>query len=61
MPAPRYGSDGKRINRGLRLDKDGFEISILYGTFSVRKGENLNSETADLKTKVLVSQAPAVL
>ncbi|GAA6617113.1 hypothetical protein NUACC26_029220 [Scytonema sp. NUACC26] len=23
MPAPQYGSDGSRINRGLRLDKDG--------------------------------------
>lgn len=23
LPAPRYGSDGRRINRGLRLDKDG--------------------------------------
>ncbi|WP_373538028.1 hypothetical protein [Microcoleus sp.] len=22
-PAPRYGSDGRRINKGLRLDKDG--------------------------------------
>ncbi len=23
LPSPRYGSDGRRINRGLRLDKDG--------------------------------------
>ncbi|MEG3929224.1 MULTISPECIES: hypothetical protein [unclassified Microcoleus] len=22
-PAPRYGSDGRKINKGLRLDKDG--------------------------------------
>ena len=22
-PVPRYGSDGRRINKGLRLDKDG--------------------------------------
>lgn len=43
------------------IHTDIFEISILYGTFSVRKGENLNSETADLKTEVLVSQTPAVL
>ena len=25
-PAPRYGSDGRRINKGLRLDKDGSSI-----------------------------------
>ena len=27
-PAPRYGSDGRRINWGLRLDKDGSVLQI---------------------------------
>ncbi|MEG4799046.1 hypothetical protein QUB63_02390 [Microcoleus sp. ARI1-B5] len=25
-PAPRYGSDGRKINKGLRLDKDGSSV-----------------------------------
>jgi hypothetical protein len=37
------------------IHTDIFEISILYGSFSIHKGENLNSEIADLETKVLVS------
>ncbi len=37
------------------LTTDIFEISILYGSFSIHKGENLNLEITDLETKVLVS------
>ncbi|MGL5058880.1 MAG: hypothetical protein ACRC62_02775 [Microcoleus sp.] len=29
LPAPRYGFDGRRINRGLRLDKDGSLLQTL--------------------------------
>jgi hypothetical protein len=29
LPAPRYGADGRRINRGLRLDKDGSLLQTL--------------------------------
>ena len=45
------------------ITTDIFEISILYGSFSIHKGENLNAEVAevDLETEVLVSQTPAVL
>ena len=38
-----------------------FEVSILYGSFSIHKEENLNPQMADLETEVLVSPAPAVL
>ena len=38
-----------------------FEISILYGSFSIYKEENLNSEIADLATDILVFQPQAVL
>ena len=41
------------------ITTDIFEISILYGSFSLHKGEKLNSE--DLETEVLVSQAQAVV
>ncbi|MEG5060484.1 hypothetical protein QUB60_13840 [Microcoleus sp. A2-C5] len=37
------------------LTTDIFELSILYGSFSIHKGENLNAEIADLETEVLVS------
>ncbi|PSB43757.1 hypothetical protein C7B67_23440, partial [filamentous cyanobacterium Phorm 6] len=43
------------------LTTDIFEILILYGSFRIHKEESLNSEMADLETKVLVSQATAVL
>ncbi len=43
------------------ITTDIFEISILYGSFSIHKEENLTPEIADLETEVLVSQAPAVL
>jgi hypothetical protein len=36
------------------ITTDIFEISILYGSFSIYKEEKLNSETADLETEVLV-------
>jgi hypothetical protein len=42
------------------ITTDIFEISILYGSFNVRKGENLNLDTADFPTGVLASDAPAV-
>ena len=29
LPAPRYDADGRRINRGLRLDKDGSLLQTL--------------------------------
>ncbi|MEG4206814.1 hypothetical protein QUA20_23180 [Microcoleus sp. Pol7_A1] len=41
------------------ITTDIFEISILYGSFRIHKGEKLNSE--DLETEVLVSQAQALL
>ena len=53
------GEDAHR--KAALIHTDIFEISILYGSFSVRKGENINSETADLKTEILVSQPQAVL
>jgi len=34
------------------ITADIFEISILYGSFSIYKEEKLNSETADLETEV---------
>ena len=43
------------------LTTDIFEVSILYGSFSIHKEENLNPQMADLETEVLVSPAPAVL
>ena len=43
------------------ITTDIFEISILYGSFSIYKEENLNSEIADLATDILVSQPQAVL
>ncbi|WP_293148805.1 MULTISPECIES: hypothetical protein [unclassified Microcoleus] len=42
------------------ITTDIFEISILYGSFSIHKGEDLNLEIAELETEVLVSQATAV-
>ena len=33
------------------ITTDIFEISILYGSFSIHKGENLNAEVADLETE----------
>lgn len=43
------------------IHTDIFAISILYGSFSIQKGENLNSPIADLETEVLVPGTPAVL
>lgn len=43
------------------ITTDIFEISILYGSFSLHKGEKLTFETADLEAEVLVSQAQAVV
>lgn len=53
------GEDAPRT--AALIHTDIFEISILYGSFSIHKGENLNAEVADLETEVLVSQSPAVL
>jgi hypothetical protein len=33
------------------IHTDIFEISILYGSFSIHKGENLNAEVEDLETE----------
>ncbi len=43
------------------ITTDIFEISILYGSFSVHKKENLNPPIAELETETLVSNTPAVL
>ena len=47
LPAPRYGSDGRRINWGLRLDRDGNLLrtkdefgNLIPGTHNT--GEKLN-------------------
>ncbi|NJK65293.1 MAG: hypothetical protein HC789_14445 [Microcoleus sp. CSU_2_2] len=53
------GEDAHR--KAALIHTDIFEISILYGSFSLRKGEKINSETADLETEILVSQPQAVL
>jgi hypothetical protein len=52
------GEDAHR--KAALIHTDIFEISILYGSFSVRKGENFNSETADLETGVLASDVAAL-
>ena len=43
------------------ITTDIFEISILYGSFSIHKGDNFNLPIADLETEVLASDTPAVL
>ncbi|MGL5058879.1 MAG: hypothetical protein ACRC62_02770 [Microcoleus sp.] len=43
------------------IHTDIFEISILYGSFSVRKGEKFDAGTVELKTEVLAPDAPAVV
>ncbi len=53
------GEDAHRT--AALIHTDIFEISILYGSFSIHKGENFNSPIADLETEVLVSNTPAVL
>ena len=53
-----FGEDAHR--KAVLIHTDIFEISILYETFSIHKGENLNSPKADLETAALLSQAPAV-
>ena len=53
------GEDAHR--KAALIHTDIFEILILYGSFSIHKGENLNSEVADLESEVLVSQSPAVM
>lgn len=46
------GEDAHRT--AALIHTDIFEISILYGSFSIHKGENFNSSTSDLETAVLV-------
>ena len=53
------GEDAHRT--AALIHTDIFEISILYGSFSIHKGENFNSLIADLETEVLASGTPAVL
>jgi hypothetical protein len=53
------GEDAHRT--AALIHTDIFEISILYGSFSIHKGENFNSPIADLETKVLAPDAAAVV
>ena len=53
------GEDAHR--KAALIHTDIFEISILYSSFSIHKGENFNSPIADLETEVLASGTPAVL
>jgi hypothetical protein len=53
------GEDAHR--KAALIHTDIFEISILYGSFSVRKGEKFNSGTADLETGVLTPDVAAVV
>jgi hypothetical protein len=52
------GEDAHR--KAALIHTDIFEVSILYGSFSVHKGEKFNSGTADLETGVLASDVAAV-
>ncbi|WP_373538027.1 hypothetical protein [Microcoleus sp.] len=47
------GEDDHR--QAALIHTDIFAISILYGSFSIHKGEDLNLEITDLETKILVS------
>jgi hypothetical protein len=51
------GEDAHR--KAALIHTDIFEISILYGSFSVRKAENFHAETAEIKTKILAPDVPA--
>lgn len=53
------GEDAHR--QAALIHTDIFAISILYGSFSVRKGEKFNSATADLETGVLAPDAAAAV
>ena len=53
------GEDAHR--KAALIHTDIFEISILYGSFSVHKAENFNSGTADLEISILVSDVAAVV
>ncbi|MEG4286505.1 hypothetical protein QUB68_25575 [Microcoleus sp. A006_D1] len=47
------GEDAHR--KAALIHTDIFEVSILYGSFSIHKGQDVNSEVGELETKVLVS------
>ncbi|UNU23803.1 hypothetical protein [Microcoleus vaginatus] len=53
------GEDAHRT--AALIHTDIFEISLLYGSFSIHKGQNFNSPIPDLETEVLASGTPAVL
>ena len=53
------GEDAHRT--AALIHTDIFEVSILYGSFSIQKGEDFNSSTSDLETEILASNTPAVL
>ena len=53
------GEDAHRT--AALIHTDIFEVSILYGSFSIQKGEDFNSSTSDLETEILASQVQAVL
>ena len=53
---------GENAHRKAALiHTDIFEISILYGSFSIHKEQDLNSEITELDTEVLMSEPQAVL
>lgn len=53
------GEDAHR--KAALIHTDIFEISILYGSFSVCKRENFHAATAELKTEILAPDAPAAV
>ena len=53
------GEDAHR--KAALIHTDIFEISILYGSFSVNKAEKFYSGTANLETSILVSDVAAVV
>jgi hypothetical protein len=54
---------GENAHRKAALiHTDIFEISILYGSFSIHKGENLNAEVEDLETEEWgITIAPSIV
>lgn len=53
------GEDAHR--KAVLIHTNIFEISILYGSFSIHKREDLNSEIIELETEVLMFQPQAFL
>ncbi|MCU0542883.1 MAG: hypothetical protein MUE44_11910 [Oscillatoriaceae cyanobacterium Prado104] len=53
------GEDAHR--KAALIHTDIFEITILYGSFSVRKAENFHAKTTEIKTEILAPDAPATV